>query len=293
MSTRPPIPRGAPPPYAFVSRVYRRPLRPIVIGFSFAAALWCYVWGGSALWDISDSGDFHYLVIVNIILGILFLTVAFIETFGLFAAIKARIGMARAYAYLSIVGSLLIIAAECLRLSVYFTQKSDLINSCANEAVGLTVIHHGSFWGPTTDQTLDQSDAQQYCNSSWTQSVWTTVILLVVSIFVSLLYVSLSFSFYHQLLLPAREPLAPSQAYNLNNMQRGPYNPQSGYQYPVPGPPPQGGEDYVPPYDPAKVPDYYESQGLELGDKKDGDSKAYHASEEPAGFGYSGSSTGH
>lgn len=108
------------------------------------------------------------------------------------------------------------------------------------------------------------------------------------------MYVSLSFSFYHQLLLPAREPLAPSQAFSLGNMQRGPYNPQSGYQYPPPNGPPPRTEDYVPPYDPAKVPDYYESQGFDLGDKKLDDTKSHHSEQGPPGLGYTGgSSIGH
>ncbi|KAF5373449.1 hypothetical protein D9615_009503 [Tricholomella constricta] len=40
MDTRPPPPQGAPPSYAFVTRVYRRNLRPIVITTAFLGALW-------------------------------------------------------------------------------------------------------------------------------------------------------------------------------------------------------------------------------------------------------------
>lgn len=55
----------------------------------------------------------------------------------------------------------------------------------------------------------------------------------------------------------------------MNNLQQQPYNPQSGYHYPAPpGPPPAPREDFVPPYDPAKVPDYYESQGYETQKEK-------------------------
>lgn len=110
----------------------------------------------------------------------------------------------------------------------------------------------------------------------------------------SVVYISISFSFYYQLLSPEREILAPSRAYNLSNMQRGPYNPQSGYQYPAPAVAPPTTEDWVPPYDPAKVPDYYESQGIDLGDKKGDDAKSYHSDNGPPGLGYTGgSSHGH
>lgn len=36
----------------------------------------------------------------------------------------------------------------------------------------------------------------------------------------------------------------------------GAYNPQAGYQYPPPPGPPPPREDYVPAYDPAKLPAY-------------------------------------
>lgn len=77
---------------------------------------------------------------------------------------QAGIAPVRVYAYLSIVGCLIIIAAECLRFSVFFTHKSDLINACANEAQGFTSDHHGGFWGSTTSDTLDEADAQD-CKS--------------------------------------------------------------------------------------------------------------------------------
>jgi len=236
------------------------------MGFAFVAALWSFIWGGSALFDISGSSPFGYLVTINAVLGALFLTVGFIELFGMLAAAKQRISFARAYAYLSILATLIVIAAECLRFSVYFSHKQDLISTCTAQATGTTEVNYGSFWGPTSDQTLSATEAQQYCQDSWTRSVWTSVIWLIVSIFVSFLFISLAFSFYHQLLVP--QPLAPSQAYNMNNMQRQPYNPQSGYQYPAPAGPPPTREDYVPPYDSAKVPDYYESQSFEAPKEK-------------------------
>ncbi|KAG8877669.1 hypothetical protein FRB97_003196 [Tulasnella sp. 331] len=185
--------------------------------------------------------------------------------------------MARIYNYLSILAVLIVIAAESIRFSVYFTQKSSLIGTCTSQATGEDVVTYGSFWGSSSDQVLTASDAQQFCENSWTRSVWASVAWLIISIILSVLFVSLAFAFYHQLLLP--EQLPPSQAYNMNNMQREPYNPQSGYQYPAPPGAPPFREDYVPPYDPAKVPDYYEG-GVDAPKEKPVDG--------PLNLGYSG-----
>ncbi|KAG8872584.1 hypothetical protein FRB98_009530 [Tulasnella sp. 332] len=245
-----------PPPYAFVGRMYRRSLRPVILTTSFVAAMWSFIWGGEALFDISGTDNFQYLKTINLVLGILFLSVGFIELYGFLVAWKQSAPMARIYNYLSILAVLIVIAAESIRFSVYFTQKSSLIGTCTSQATGEDVVTYGSFWGSSSDQVLTASDAQQ---------------------FLSVLFVSLAFAFYHQLLLP--EQLPPSQAYNMNNMQREPYNPQSGYQYPAPPGAPPFREDYVPPYDPAKVPDYYEG-GVDAPKEKPVDG--------PLNLGYSG-----
>ncbi|KAG9031963.1 hypothetical protein FRB95_002044 [Tulasnella sp. JGI-2019a] len=282
MSTRIPPPNNGPPPYAFVGRVYRRSLRPIVMGTTIIAAMWSFVWGGEALYDLSGTGSYHYLNTINLALGILFLAIGFIELFGFFAAVKQAMPLARMYTYLSILASLIVIAAEALRFSVYFTEKSNLINACTSQATGLDVVTYGSFWGSTSDHVLTASDAQKFCQDSWTRSVWGSVAWLIISIALSVLFVSLAFAFYYQLLLP--EQLAPSQIYSMNNMQNQPYNPHSGYQYPAPAGPPPSREDYVPPYDPAKVPDYYETGQGEERREKDEDAKGF----EPVNLGYSG-----
>jgi len=187
---------------------------------------------GSAFYDISGSGGFKDIVIINAVLGISFLIVALIEIVGFLAALKQTLTPARLYAYLSLVSTLLAIAAKALRFSVYFTHKQTLIDNCTHQATGATVETYGGFLGRYTDQTLDAAQAQSYCDDSWTKSVWSSVLWMFFSIFLSLLYISLAFSFYHQLL--ALQQMAPSQAYNMNNFQQ-PYSPQSAYRYPAGG----------------------------------------------------------
>jgi len=233
-------------------------MRPVVIAMTFVGAAWSFIWGGSALYDIGQSSTIGDIRTINLVLGILFLVAGFIETFGFFAAIKQQISLVRMYSYLSIVVTLILIGAEGLRFSVYFTHKKSILSSCTQLETGNDQVYYGGFWGSFSYQNLTQPQAQQYCQDAWTRGVWSSVIWLIVSILLSVLYVSIAFSFYHQLLSP--QPLAPSQAYTMDNLQQQPYHPQSGYQYPAPPGLPPSREDYVPPYDPAKVPEYYENE---------------------------------
>jgi len=230
------------------------------MGTSFVAALWSLLWGASALYNLSNAGS---LKPINIALGILFLIVGFIELFGVSAANGQRLPVVRLYATLSILAAVLFIAGEALRFSVYFTRKNDLIKNCTQQATGETVQTYGSFWGNGgNSETLSPADAQTWCNSSWVRSVWSTAAWLAITTILAVFFVMLAFSFYHQLLTP--QVLAPSQAYPLGTFgsDSTPYNPQTGYQYPAPsGPPPAPREDYVPPYDPHKVPEYFEGDG--------------------------------
>jgi len=233
------------------------------MGFAFFAAMWSFIWGGGALYDVPGSGDFKT---INIVLGTLYLVIGFIEVFGFFAALRQNLPAVRIYAILSVLVALLVVAAEATRFSTYFTHKKELIDTCTNESTGLTVTSFGSFWGSRgTTETLTQSEAQDYCNSSWNRSVWASVAWLIAATIVGLFLVSLAFSFRHQLLSPQPlRPQAPSQAFAM-----GAYNPQVGYQYPAPpGPPPRRDEEFVPPYDPAKLPEYSGGYGGKIGDTK-------------------------
>ncbi|KAG9019360.1 hypothetical protein FRB90_003464 [Tulasnella sp. 427] len=252
MSTRPPPPSGAPPPYAFVARVYRRSLRPIVMGCALIAIFWSWIWGISALLGIKNAED---LKPINIALGVLYLTVGFIELFGFLAAMKSNIRLVRIYTYLSILAAVIVLAAESVRFSVYFTHKKSLIDNCTTDATGATVEVYSGFWsGRHSVDTLSAADAAEYCNDSWQRSVWSSIAWLVISTLLGWFFVSIAFSYYYQLLMP-QPVMAPSQAFQLRT-----YNPQGGYNYPAPpGPPPR--DDFVPPYDPAKLPQYGQEGG--------------------------------
>lgn len=219
---------------------------------ALVAVFWSWIWGISALVAINDSGD---LKPINIALGTLYLTVGFIEVFGFLAAMKSNIKLVRIYTFLSILAALIVLAAESVRFSVYFTHKKKLIDDCTTDATGATVAVYSGFWsGRHSVDTLSPAEAANYCKDSWNRSVWSSIAWLIIASVLGWFFVSIAFSYYYQLLSP-QPVLAPSQAFQLRS-----YNPQGGYNYPPPpGPPPR--DDFVPPYDPAKLPQYGSHDG--------------------------------
>jgi len=287
MFSRPPPPQGGPPPtYAFVNRVYRRSLRPVILGTTFVAALWSLLWGIAAFRDISiDKQHATKLAVFDIVLGALYMATCAVELLGMAGAAFQRIFLVRIYSFLSLGVALIITATELIRVIVHFAFKSDLISECTALVTGDTIDERFGLWGPIDSQTLSPEDASNFCNSAWSHDSFSEILWLLIAAPFSLFFAAVSFAYYRQLLDPtspanaARAPSAQArgglgggfpQHYNPPYAAgAGPYGGGDGTFAPPPGPPP-GAESsaYVPEYDPAKLPGYGYSQAVHVG--KDG-----------------------
>jgi hypothetical protein len=266
-NTRPPPPSGRPPPYAFVTRVYKRTLRPVVIFITLITSIWALVWAVDAFQDISYHRQFlPQLATFDIALGSLYIAVAVIEAFGIFAAVKATISLVRFYSIASIVALLCALAAESVRTALHFQFKGQLIDECTNELTGLTV-RHGGYFRPGSTEILNPDRARELCSGYWNHDSFRNIAWLIVALLLGLFFVSIAFSFYRQLLDPSTVRTAPTNVYRMQ--AQGMYPPPQG---PIPGYAPYNPyPDYVPPYDPHKPPIY--SQGGwsgPTGDEKNG-----------------------
>jgi len=264
MSTRPPIPQGRPPPYAFVGRVYRRNLRPVVIACGCLAGLWTLIWGISEFQaiNIDKSSTVSSLATFDIILGALYLTTTAIEAFGVFSAVTQRIPLVRLYTLLSLVAALLVFAAEVITIVLDFMFRQRLINECTEANTGDIVISRG-WWGSTQTGFLDSDDANRFCTNLFNHNVFADFAWLFVSTILSLMFSAVAFSFYRQLLDPASTLVARQQA---ERIPLGAY-PPAQFNYPPPSGPAPNQPDYVPPY-PGKLPGYDFGE-QELGPEKD------------------------
>jgi len=265
MDSRPPPPQGAPPSYAFVTRVYRRNLRPIVLSFAFLGGLWSLFSGIGFFRNVSIYNSNHggKLSLFSIIIGILYMVVFAIELFAFIGTSPTRVPLVRLYAYLSGLVVLIIATVGLLQVVIHFTLKSDIINTCTDVTEGSTVFF-GSIFGPVNAGTLSPSDAQDWCNSEWNRASFGDIIAFLITTVLAAFFCVIAFSYLRQVLDPShpanviRGP-APNRMDNFPSHYNPPYNPAfNNYpSYPAPaGPPPNQSTDaFVPPYD-GKPPGY-------------------------------------
>ncbi|KAF8909764.1 hypothetical protein CPB84DRAFT_1842986 [Gymnopilus junonius] len=272
-----------PPSYAFVTRVYRRNLRPIVLSFAVLGGLWALFSGvcrpffcGAAALNTSEDWLFpervHYkssdhagkLSLFSIVIGILYMVVFAIELFAFIGTSPNTISpLVRLPSGLVV---LIIAAVGLLQVVIHFTLKNDIINTCADVATGSTVFI-GSIFGPVSAGTLDPIDARDWCNREWNRASFGDIIAFLITTFLAGFFCVIAFSYLRQVLDPAhpanviRGP-ATHRMDNFPSHYNPPYNPNfNNYpSYPAPaGPPPSQSTDaFVPPYDgDGKPPDMF------------------------------------
>jgi len=301
MDSRPPPPQGSPPSYAFVTRVYRRNLRPVVIATAFLAGLWTLL---SAIgffrgYGIDKNQNFPQIANLSVALGALYLTVFVIGALGVFSAVSQRVALVRIYAILAALATLIVIAAGLTRIVTHFIWKNDIISECTNLSEGNTVVYNG-FWGPVRHDVLNKDEAAAWCKSNWDRASWSEIVAFLIISLLAALFTALAFSYYRQLLDPtsvanaSRAPSnqvrmgaypshytqpynasVPNLAYNYGN-NSGSYTGQPYYgqqQYAPPAGAPLGHDDpFAPPYE-GKPPGYVGGDGKGYGDGDDKDSK--------------------
>jgi len=224
-----------------MSRIYRSPLRPVILVGAFVAALWSLVSGISAYRNVPyfDSNGASNIGVLYIVLGSLFMGVAAIESFGIFAAATRRLALFQAFAYLSILVTLMIAAAYIIQAVVHFRFKDDIINVCTNINTGDQVIFTGFFGPAAFDGIVTPIEALVWCSRLFNRDSVSIIVALLVATAVSVLFLLFVFAYLRQLRDPSSVANRESVRRDAYPAYNPPYNPTS-YQYPPPNGPPPG-----------------------------------------------------
>lgn len=256
-----------------VRRFYRGNLRPVVLSVAFVAGLWSLFSGIGYLRNASVfSSQNTSLEIATIVFGSIYLLIAAIEAFGVFAAASQRLGPVRIFAFGSALVAILVIGLGLGQIVIHFTMKTAIINVCTTANEGSTFVYTG-FWGPVYSDTLSGDDARSWCTDSWNHGSWSNIISFLATSVLAVMFTGVAFAYHRQLLDPtsaANASRAPSNQVRMGafpSHYNRPYNtavaptlPYTTYpQYPAPAGPPPGHEDdddsFVPPYE-GKPPGY-------------------------------------
>ncbi|KAF6745936.1 hypothetical protein DFP72DRAFT_779223, partial [Ephemerocybe angulata] len=278
MDARPPPPEGPPPSYAFVTRVYRGNMRPVMIVVAFLAALWSLFAAVGYFRNVSyyNRRTATSLAVISIILGAIYAFICVVEAFGIFAAVTQRARLTRIFAWLSGLIFILVVGTGLAKVVIHFALKNTIINTCIDSVDGGTYYFSG-FWGPVTSGTIDTVTATDWCNRSWNRGSWSEIISFLCTSFLAAMFASIAFGFYRQVLDPssvANAWRAPATARNdtFPSHYAPPY--VGGQQYPNTAPPyagyssnnywvpPPGGP---PPVNDASKPPGYEGWGYGAG----------------------------
>ncbi|GLB39623.1 hypothetical protein LshimejAT787_0701330 [Lyophyllum shimeji] len=308
MSTRPPPP-GAPPSYAFVTRVYRRNLRPIVISTAFLAALWSLFSGVRRLsclmhvisiltrhfdrmqigwfrsYGIDKDANVPHIANLSLALGALYMAIFAIGIFGMLSAASQRVGLVRIYTFLAAFATLIVMAAGLTRVVTHFIWKRDIISECTELSTNKRVVYYG-FWGPIEADILDPQEAEDWCTRYWDRDSWAQVVAFLILSVLGILFTLLTFAYYRQLLdpaSPANASRAPSNQARMAGAFPTHYNPpydasipDLSYNYgpysaqPQYAPPAGPPPGHMPPVDDGKPPGYTGGPAGFDGDAKDG-----------------------
>jgi len=202
MSTRsPPRLDRTPASPTVYGKVYRASLRPVVLTLAIITAVWTLLWSIDLFEEISLDKEHGTprLVAFAIVLGTLYASVALISIIGIIAAAAQRLALARIFAWLSLIASLVVVAAGFVRVITHFILKHDLINECTAIVSQDGITFRFGIWNPPVHDDLNPADAASFCSSAWSHDSSSEIISLILEMILAAFFVSIAWAYYRQL----------------------------------------------------------------------------------------------
>jgi hypothetical protein len=243
-------------PNGFVSRVYNRDLRPVVICLSVITAIWSLFESVGFFRSISIDRQQNQdaLANISIALGAAYMVICLIEAFGTFAVTVRKTPLVRIYTFATTLSALFSIATGLARVVVHFVKKNALISECSNITSGDEVLFRYGWFGPTTSHVVSQDEADEWCRRAWDHDSVSEIVSLLIIIVLALFFCTLAFAYYRQLMdptSPANVFRTPGNQPRMDSSYPNHYNPAYGagpygYNLPYAGGPAHSGQ-FAPP----------------------------------------------
>jgi hypothetical protein len=205
---------------SFVSQLYKASWKNPVIAVAGLNALRFAFACHNAFSDaiVDDAEVAENLTKVSIALGVMYLTAFLIEIYGIIGVSMQRLGLIRAYLYLTFLCSVLATAAGVLKGVSYFSFAEEILLECISLAVEGRTTEKSLFrsrpW-PSAPYGMRHSDARKQCVYAWVHQSWAQVIAVFLFSFIpAVVYYMMVYAYY-------RQTTTPDHSANLQHNPRG------------------------------------------------------------------------
>jgi len=187
---------------SFLQKLYKVSWRKVVIAVALLNAIRFFLSASNAFQDaIVDHVDHQYgLAQMSLIICLLYLIVAVIETFGVVCIFTRRLALVRIYTYLAFSSALFVAAAGVIGAVIFFGFSDEIIGECASLATKGKLHLRSTFQGqPWPIKRLGAKKAYKLCVAAWAhESSFQAISLFVCTIIPTVICLSIIYTYYRQ-----------------------------------------------------------------------------------------------
>jgi hypothetical protein len=203
---RTPVP---PKSASFVSQLYKASWKNPIIALAglngLRYAFLCYNAFGDAIVDEQEGA--HNLLSVSFALCVMYLFSFFIEIYGIIGVSLQRLALVRAYLYLTLLASLLVMSAGVVYGVAYFAFSDELVLECITLAIEGRAwqksLFHARPW-PSSMVPYPESLAAKQCVYAWVHHSWNHIAaVFIFNVIPSIIYYVLVYAYYRQTIDPS------------------------------------------------------------------------------------------
>jgi len=187
---------------SFFQHLYRASWRKVVIAAAAFNTIRFFLSSSNAFQDaVVDYVDHHDgLAQMSLIICLLYILVASIETFGIVCTWTARLTLVRAYTYLAFASALSATAAGIMRAVIFFGFSHEIIDECTSLATQGRLHLRSTFQGhPWPIKRLGGKKAYKLCVAAWThESSFQAVSVFACTLLPTVICLFFVYTYYRQ-----------------------------------------------------------------------------------------------
>ncbi|PPQ67846.1 hypothetical protein CVT24_003151 [Panaeolus cyanescens] len=174
------------------------------------------------------------LMMVSIALSVMYCTSCMIEIYGIIGVSMQRMGLVRAYLYLSFIGAIVVTCAGATKGISYFVLAEDIVWQCVSLArkgrIGEKSTFRSRMWpGPNAVKRIG---ARKHCVYSWVYQSWSEIAsVFLFALIPAVISYIMVYIYYRQTINPKHPAslIRGKRRQSANDSQRRPNAGQGGY----------------------------------------------------------------